>query len=152
MGRPRGVKRAGKVWGRRITKVVATVAIGAMLGFLVPTFIADFTPEPEVQARTAESPVARQFINAYVLDDTATLDAMGAAAEDKLQAARFRAEFARVDAPVHLGSYVGGGFSLHAYAAKVVKPDGTEELRSWRVATSGGQAFLVDPPSTTQKP
>jgi hypothetical protein len=148
----RGWKRATKVWGRRITKLVATVAIGAMLGFLVPTFIADYAPKPEVQARVAESPVARQFINAYVLDDTATLDAMGAAADDKLQAARFRAEFARVDAPVHLGSYVGGGFSLHAYVARVVTPDGSEELRSWRVATSGGQAFIVDPPSAGQKP
>lgn len=128
------------------------MAIGAMLGYLVPTFIADYTPRPEVQARVAESPVARQFINAYVLDDTATLDAMGAAADDKLQAARFRAEFARVDAPVHLGSYIGGGFSLHAYVARVVAPDGTEELRSWRIATSGGQAFIVDPPSAAQKP
>lgn len=152
MGRPRGLKRASKAWSRRITKVVATVAIGAMLGFLVPTFIADYAPKPEVQARTAESPVARQFINAYVLDDTATLDAMGAAADDKLQAARFKAEFARVDAPIHLGSYVGGGFSLHAYAAVVTAPDGTVDLRSWRVATSGGQAFLVDPPSAAQKP
>lgn len=152
MSRRRGWRRASKVWGRRITRIVATVAIGAMLGFLVPTFIDDYTPEPEVQARVAESPVARQFINAYVLDDTATLDAIGAAADDKLQAARFRAEFGRVDAPVHLGSYVGGGFSLHAYAAHVVRPDGTEDTLSWRVVTSGGQAFLVDPPSAGQKP
>lgn len=152
MDRRRSWKRTARAWGRRITKAVATVAIGAMLGFLVPTFVADYSPKPEVQARVAESPVARQFIDAYVHDDTATLDAMGVAAATKLQAARFRAEFARVEEPVHLGSYVGGGFTLHAYAAHVVLPDGSEDLRGWRVATSGGQAFLVDPPSDGQKP
>ena len=148
----RGFKRVMKVWGRRLTKLLATVAIGAMLGFLIPTFIADYAPKPEVQARVAESPVARQFINAYVLDDTSTLDALGVSADVKLQAARFRAEFGRVDAPIHLGSYVGGGFTLHAYAAHAVRADGTQELRSWRVATSGGRAFLIDPPSSDQKP
>jgi hypothetical protein len=65
MRRRRAWKRTIRVWGRRFTKAVATVAIGAMLGFLVPTFIADYTPEPEIQARVVESPVARQFINAY---------------------------------------------------------------------------------------
>jgi hypothetical protein len=152
VSRRRSWKRATRTWGRRVTKVVATVAIGAMLGFLVPTFIADYAPEPEVQARVAESPVARQFIDAYVTNDRATLDAIKAAADDKLQAARFGAEFARIDPPVHLGSWIGGGFTLHAYAAHVVRPDGTEDLLSWRIATSGGQAFLVDPPSSGQKP
>ena len=46
----------------------------ALLGFLVPTIAQDLTPKPEAQARTAESPVARQFIAAYVADDQATLD------------------------------------------------------------------------------
>jgi len=152
MDRRRAFKRRTKVWGRRLTKVVATAAVGAMLGFLVPTFIADYTPKPDVQARVAESPVARQFIDAYVANDTATLDALSAAEADKLQSARFRAEFARVDPPVHLGSYVGGGFSLHAYAAHTVGKDGKEDLRSWRVVTGGGQVFIVAPPTEAQKP
>lgn len=152
MARRRNWKRGSRVWIRRLTRVVATVAIGAMLGFLVPTFIDDYTPEPGIQARVAESPVARQFINAYLHDDRATLDALNVAADDKLQAARFRAEFARVDDPIHLGSYIGGGFSLHAYAAHVVRADGTEDLLSWRVVTAGGQVLIVDPPTQGQKP
>jgi hypothetical protein len=152
MARRRNWKRGFRVWGRRFTKAIATMAVGAMLGFLIPTFISDYTPQPDVQARVAESPVARQFINAYLVDDEATLDALGVGAEVKLQSARFRAEFARVDAPVHLGSYIGGGFSLHAYAAHVIRPDGAEDLLSWRVATAGGQVFIVDPPTPGQKP
>jgi hypothetical protein len=128
------------------------MAIGAMLGFLVPTFIADYTPKAEVQARVAESPVARAFIDAYVRNDTATLDSLSAAAADKLQAARMPATFAQVDAPVHLGSWVGGGFTLHAYAAHTVAKDGTVGLRSWRVITGGGRAAIIDPPSDQQKP
>ena len=152
MARRRNWKRGSKVWIRRLTKVVATLAIGAMLGFLVPTFINDYTPEPDVRARVAESPVARQFIDAYLQDDKATLDALNVGADDKLQSARFRAEFARVDEAIHLGSYIGGGFSLHAYAAHVVRPDGTEDLLSWRIVTAGGQVFIVDPPTQGQKP
>lgn len=137
---------------RFITKSLATAAIGSLLGFLIPTIAADLTPKPEVEAVVAESPVARQFINAFTADDQGALTSMGVAADVKLRASRFRADFARVDVPVHLGSYVAGGFSLHGYAANVVKPDGSEDLLSWRVATAGGQVFLIYPPGTIEEP
>ena len=137
---------------RWLSRAVATVAVGGLLGFLVPTVITDLTPRPEVEAVAAESPVGRQFINAFTADDQAALRSMGIAADVKLRASRFRADFARVDVPVHLGSYVAGGFTLHAYAAHVVRPDDTEDLLSWRVATAGGQVFLIYPPSTIEAP
>lgn len=152
MRRRKGWRRSVRVAGRRATKLLATAAIGAMLGYLVPTFVADYTPQPEIEARIAESPVAREFITAYLADDKATLDALGVNAEDQLQSARFKAEFARVDPPIHLGSWIGGGFTLHAYAAHVVRADGTEDTLSWRVATGGGQVGLIDPPTAAQKP
>ena len=128
------------------------MAVGAMLGFLIPTFVADYTPKPTVEARVPESPVARDFIDAYVGNDKAELQALGVSSADQLQSARFRAEFEKVDHPVHLGSWVGGGFTLHAYAAHVIRADGTPDLLSWRVVTSGGQVTIVDPPSQQQKP
>ena len=137
---------------RWLSRAVATVAVGGLLGFLVPTVITDLTPRPEVEAVAGESPVGRQFINAFTADDQAALTSMGIAADVKLRASRFRADFARVDVPVHLGSYVAGGFTLHAYAAHVVRPDDTEDLLSWRVATAGGQVFLIYPPSTIEAP
>lgn len=152
MRRRKGWKRSLRVAGRRFTKLLATAAIGAMLGFLIPTFIADYTPKPDIEARVAESPVAREFITAYLADDKPTLDALGASAEAQLQAARFKSDFVRVDPPIHLGSWIGGGFSLHAYAAHVVRPDGSEDTLSWRVATGGGQVGLIDPPTSAQKP
>ena len=153
MHRRRAWKRTTKVWGTRLTKVVATAAIGAMLGFLIPTFIADYSPKPDAEARqVAESPVARRFIDAYVANDIATLDALGARADDKLQSARFRAEFQRVDPPVHLGSWIGGGFSLHAYASHTIDGQGNPGLRSWRVLTSGGNALVLPPPTEAQQP
>jgi len=118
----------------------------------VPTIQSDLAPKPEAEPRTTESAVARQFINAFTADDQGVLTSMGVAADAKLRASRFRAQFARVDVPVHLGSYVAGGFSLHAYAAHVVLPNGTEEIRTWRVATAGGQAALITPPNTIEEP
>ena len=144
--------RRRRIWVRRISRGIATIAIGALLGFLVPTIVRDLSPQPEAQPRTTESAVARQFINAFTADDQGVLTSMGVAADAKLRASRFRAQFARVDVPVHLGSYVAGGFSLHAYAAHVVLSDGTEEIRTWRVATAGGQAALITPPSTIEEP
>ncbi len=129
------------------------MGVGALMGFLVPTIQRDLSPQPEaVQPRIAESPVGRQFINAFTADDQNVLTSMGVSADAKLRASRFRAQFARVDIPVHLGSYVAGGFSLHAYSAHVVMPDGSEEIRSWRVATAGGQAALITPPGTIEEP
>jgi hypothetical protein len=139
-------------WFRRISRGIATIAIGALLGFLVPTVARDLSPQPEAELKVTESPVARQFIDAFTADDQSVLTAMGVPADAKLRASRFRAQFARVDVPVHLGSYVAGGFSLHAYAAHVVLADGTEDLRTWRVATAGGQAALITPPGTIEEP
>ena len=120
--------RRRRVWVRRLKRATATVAIGGLLGFLVPKMIADFTVQPTVQARTAESAVARQFITAYVTDDQATLDLLDTSAAVKAKSARFKAEYLKVDPPVHLGSWViSNGATLHAYAAHVVDNAGTDD-------------------------
>jgi hypothetical protein len=145
--------RRRRIWLRRITRTAATLGIGAMLGFLVPTVIADFSAKPEVQAQTAESPVARQFITAYVADDQTTLDLLNISADVKAKSSRFKAEYLKVDPPVHLGSWVvGGGLTLHAYASHVVDSQGAEDQLAWRVATGGGSVVLIDPPPSTQTP
>ena len=143
---------------RRITRFiirgVATVAVGGFLGFLVPTVVADLSPKPDAAVGAVpESPVARQFIDAFTADDQLALTEMQIPADVKLRASRFRADFSRVDLPVHLGSYVvGGGFTLHAYSARAVAQDGTESMLGWRVATSGGSVGLISPPSQIEEP
>jgi hypothetical protein len=132
---------------------VATLGIGALLGFLVPSIIQDMSPRPEAQARTAESPVARQFITAYLADDQATLDLLGTPAATKAKSARVRAEYVKVDPPVHLGSWnIGQGVTLHAYASHVIGADGSEDQLAWRVATAAGQVELIAPPPSIQTP
>ncbi|MGK2851106.1 MAG: hypothetical protein ACSLFN_09380 [Candidatus Limnocylindrales bacterium] len=66
---------------RWITRSLATAAIGSLLGFLIPTIAADLAPKPEVEAVVAESPVARQFINAFTADDQGAITTMGVAAD-----------------------------------------------------------------------
>ena len=141
------------VWRRRVSRAVATLAVGGLLGFLVPTIVADFTTKPDAQARTAESPVARQFITAYVADDQATLDLLGINAATKAKSARVKAEYVKVDPPVHLGSFViGGGLTLHGYAADVVDNEGTQDQLAWRVVTGAGAVELIDPPPRVTTP
>ena len=96
------------------------MTIGLLLGFLVPTIANDLSPKPDIQASVPESPLARQFINAFVADDQAALDALKVRSDIKLRASRFRADYARVDPPIHLGSFVGGGYTVHAYGIHVV--------------------------------
>jgi len=146
------MRRRG-VWRRRLGRAGATLAIGALIGFLVPTVTQDLTPKPEAQARTAESPVARQFITAYVADDQATLDLLGVSAAVKAKSARVKAEYVKVDPPVHLGSWiVGQGLALHAYASHVVDNSGADGQLAWRVATQAGRVELIDPPPSVQTP
>jgi len=141
------------VWRRRFTRAVATVAIGGLVGFLVPTIIQDMSPRPDRQSRTAESPVARQFITAYLADDQATLDLLGVPAATKAKSARVKAEYLNVDPPIHLGSWViGSGLTLHAYASNVIDNDGTADQLAWRVATQAGRVELIDPPPSIQTP
>jgi hypothetical protein len=132
---------------------VATLAVGGLLGFLVPTIVADFTARPDAQARTAESPIARQFITAYVADDQATLDLLGIDAATKAKAARVKAEYIKVDPPVHLGSFViGSGLTLHGYAADVVDNEGAQSQLAWRVVTGAGEVQLIAPPPRVATP
>ena len=140
--------RRRQKWVRRLAWIVGTISIGALLGFLVPTVANDLSPKPEIQqGAVPEAPLAREFINAFVADDPAVLDSLHIALDIKNRAARFRADYARVDAPVHLGSYVGGGYTVHAYGIHVVRTDGSEDTLSWRVITSGGQVALILPPN-----
>lgn len=137
---------------RSVTRILATVAVGALVGFLVPTVAADMSPKPEAELQVPESPVARRFINAFTADDQGLLTAMNVGADVKLRASRFRSDFARVDVPIHLGSYVTGGVTLHAYSAHAVRGDGTEAVLGWRVITAGGQIGLIQPPGTIEEP
>ena len=138
---------------RFITRGVATALIGAFVAFLVPTVISDLGPKPTLEETAVpESPLARHFIDAFVADDQAVLTTLGVGSDIKLRATRFRADFARVDPPVHLGSFLAGGFTLHAYAAHAVMQDGTQTTLGWRVATGGGEIVLITPPGQIEAP
>src|SRR3954469_8086038 len=134
-------------WARRVGRAAGTVASGLLLGFLVPTVATDLAPKPDVPTAVAENPLSREFVNAFLADDQAVLDQLKVSADVKLRASRFRADYTRIDPPIHLGSYVGGGYSVHAYGIHVVRGDGTEDTLSWRVFTTGGQVGLIMPPS-----
>ena len=134
-------------WRRRFWRIGGTLAIGAMLGFLVPTIVSEFTPQPEEQAQIAESAVAREFIDAFVSDNHSVLERLKVTSDVIARATRLKTEVSKVDRPVHLGSTVVGPYSLHAYASSVVLPDGNSEILSWRVVTAAGQVGLLLPPS-----
>lgn len=143
-----------KVWFKRLSTGVVTLAVGGLAGFLVPAVASDMSPKaPTIEAPAAESPVAREFIDAYVHDDQAALDRLQARAETKAKAARFKAEYATVDQPIHLGSWVvGGGVTLHAYASRVVDASGSESQLAWRVLTVAGSVGIIDPPPSVTTP
>jgi hypothetical protein len=132
---------------RWVSSAVTTLVVGALLGFLVPTVISDLSAKPQVDAVVAESPVAREFITAFISDDQARLTSLGSPTDVRARATKFKSEFARIDTPVHLGSYNLGTVTLDAYAAHVLLPDGSEDLLSWRVLSAGGRATLLPPPT-----
>ncbi len=138
---------------RRVGAIVGTVAIGGLLGFLVPTVVAEYSPAPQQQTQVrqaatsmVELPIARDFINAFVSNDQARLKALGAAELDTVKANDLAGQVVDVGKPVLLGSVGGPGISIQAYAAPATMTDGTKTILSWRVVTNSGRAGLILPP------
>ena len=82
-------------WIRRIGGLFGTVALGGLLGFLVPMIISEYTPQPvasssnsalPIPTQATELPIARQFINAFVVNDQARLRQLGADEADTVKA------------------------------------------------------------------
>jgi hypothetical protein len=138
---------------RRFGAVFGTVALGGLLGFLVPTIVAEYTPQPvasndafPIPTAATELPIARQFINAFVVNDQEKLRKLGADETDTVKAEDLANQVATVSTPVLLGSVGGPGASIQAYASDVTMNDGTEKVLSWRVLTQSGRATLILPP------
>jgi hypothetical protein len=139
-------------WTRRIGAVLGTLSLGAVLGFLIPTIVAEYSPRPApaqaaiIPATATELPIARDFINAFVRNDQAKLHQLGADETDTIKANDLAAQVAQIGQPVLLGSVGGAGISLQAYASDAVLRDGTVTILSWRVLTTSGRATLILPP------
>jgi hypothetical protein len=140
-------------WIRRIGGLLGTVALGGLLGFLVPTIVTEYAPHPSasnealpIPTAATELPIARRFINAFVVNDQEKLRALGADETDTVKANDLANQAAMISTPVLLGSVGGPGASLQAYAANVTMNDGTQKILSWRVLTSSGRATLILPP------
>lgn len=140
-------------WTRRIGTVVGTVALGGLIGFLVPTILAEYSPTPEtantvlpVPTMATEIPIAREFINAFVVNDQERLTALNADEKDKVKANDLANQVSNIQTPVLLGSIGGAGASIQAYASEVTLADGSQKLLSWRVLTTSGKATLILPP------
>jgi len=139
---------------RRVGAIVGTIAIGGLLGFLVPTVVAEYSPAPQQQqpqarqmaASMVELPIARDFINAFVSNDQARLKALGAAELDTVKANDLAGQVVEVGKPVLLGTVGGPGISIQAYAAPATMTDGMKTILSWRVVTNSGRAGLILPP------
>ena len=140
---------------RRVGAIVGTVALGGLLGFLVPTVVAEYSPTPQQQqpptrqmaTTMVELPIARDFINAFVSNDQARLKALGAAELDAVKANDLAGQVISVGKPVRLGTVGGPGISIQAYAAEATMTDGSKTILSWRVATNSGRAGLILPPN-----
>jgi hypothetical protein len=139
---------------RRVGAIVGTVALGGLLGFLVPTVVAEYNPPAQQQQLPAaqaagdgiELPIARAYIDAFVTNDQARLKALGAGEVDTVKANDLAGQVVSVGKPVLLGTIGGPGISIQAYAAQAQMADGSTQILSWRVGTSSGRAGLIFPP------
>jgi len=141
-------------WIKRVGAITGTVALGALLGFLIPTILAEYAPPPPEHAsgpamavnQSTELPIARDYINAFVVNDQARLKELGAREIDTVKANDLQSQVRSIGRPVLLGSVGGPGISIQAYAADATMADGTKTVLSWRVWTTSGRAILILPP------
>jgi hypothetical protein len=134
-------------WTRRFGAVFGTFALGGLLGFLVPTVAAEFAPPtPTASLRAAESPIARQFIVAFLTNDQEALKALKVPEQTAFRATTLATTTKRLGPPILLGVSSFPGAAFHAYASTATLSDGTETMLSWRVVTIGGLPYLLLPP------
>ncbi|HEX5825377.1 MAG TPA: hypothetical protein VFY18_13045 [Candidatus Limnocylindrales bacterium] len=134
-------------WMRRVGAVFGTVVLGGLLGFLVPTVAAEFAPPaPDAPPRSTESPIARQFITAFLGNDQETLKLLKVAEETTVRATTLASTTKNLGRPVLLGVKAFPGASFHAYASTATLADGSDTILSWRVVTINGLPYLILPP------
>lgn len=134
-------------WMRRIGAVFGTVALGGLLGFLVPTVAGEFAPPaPTGAPRTTESPIARQFITAFLANDQQTLKDLKVPEETAVRATTLSTTTKKVGQPILLGVRAFPGASFHAYASTATLGDGSEVILSWRIVMINGLPYLIVPP------
>src|SRR5437868_12698178 len=140
-------------WTRRLGAIFGTIALGGTLGFLIPTVIAEYTPQKPVEgglvtvnSSAPELPIAREFINAFVRNDQATLHALGADETAAVKANDLASQVAKIGDPVLLGTAGQSGASVQAYASEATLNDGTQTILSRRLLTISGRVILILPP------
>ena len=134
-------------WMRRIGAVFGTVALGGLLGFLVPTVAAEFSPAPDTGVpRTTESPIARQFITAFLANDQQTLKDLKVPEETAVRATTLSTTTKHLGPPILLGVRAFPGASFHAYASTATLGDNSEVILSWRIVMINGLPYLILPP------
>jgi hypothetical protein len=131
---------------RPIRSILATLVVGGMLGFLVPTFAAGLQTDAPQMVTNGETVAARRFIVALLSNDQATLQEVSIQPGAAIEAAKLGVTDASVTSLTFLGSSSGQGVHLHSYAAEFTNPDGKKVLRGFRVATVGPFALLYAPP------
>ena len=103
-------------WIRRIGGIFGTVALGVLLGFLIPTIVTEYAPQPAISnealpipTAATELPIARQFINAFVVNDQEKLRSLGADETDTVKANDLANQVTNVSTPVALPMGTPGG-------------------------------------------
>jgi hypothetical protein len=131
---------------RRVRSVLATLILGLLVGFVVPTFAVGLQDRLPVAPSSSETATARRFMIAVLQNDQATLQEMSISPVAPLDAARLGILDASVTSLSHLGSTVAGGVRVHSYAVGYTLSDGRVVLLGFQVASIGRFAGLVEPP------
>jgi hypothetical protein len=131
--------------------MAATAALGATLGFLVPTMIGAFagTPDEATVAPGTSQSVAREFLVAYLNNDQVTLQALESDPASALGAVDFARNRVTVVSITPLAANLYASSASFAYAVEVKNPDGTLSLLGFRVHAVGNGLQIPDPPKTT---
>ena len=137
---------------RRVGRMAATAALGATLGFLVPTMVGAFvgTPAPRQAAAAPgmSQSVAREFLVAYLNNDQFTLQALESDPKSALDAADLSRQRMTVVSVTPLATQLYSSSASYAYAVEVKLSDGTISLIGFRVRATASGLRIADPPAT----
>lgn len=139
-------------WFRRVKRVATTVALGLLIGWLVPTFIRSYSGEPEIANANdpaftqAEVNLARDFVVAYLFNDQETLGKYAGNDLVSLRAAEQANSFAKAEALTLISANRYATSEIYGFAVKLTGFDGATTVQGFRVLANQSGLTVIEPP------
>lgn len=134
---------------RALRSGAATIAVGALLGYIGAALVAPAIGDNPMFGGSGESPIARRYMLALIGGDTAAVHQLRQPTSVAARASDYKSaignpESGHTEALTYLGSGVQGPVSVHSYVVSFVTAGGEKRLIPFALSIAGGKVVHIE--------